>query len=271
MCVHFSRRDDFTKVEDSNLNTSMGQNYLWLDLVGNREDTMHINRSVASTGRSLYEQYSYNSSFISIVTHDYFYWTMQFSYYMQVTFENVGNNGYVRVRNSSEVHMMSTNQSTIHYINAYSSGFHHGIMFSAISLFSKATRYHYVQSYVTLTQGQKCPTNAKKFLVVIDSRHFFSKTLQSFYIDNIIVFEESFLYFMTMFHNFGIDLKNLPSCEVVLSYRMIIRRIRHKTQKNCTNGYFNVSRTNSRWIFKFYVISTTVPLSVIVRQPGVQS
>ena len=247
-----------TKVEDSKLNTSMGQNYLWVDLVGNRGDTIHINRSVASTGRSLYEQYSYNSSFISIVTHDYFYWTMQFSYYMQVTFENVSNNGYVRVLNSSEVHMMSTNQSTIHYINAYNRGFHHGIMFSAISLFSKAA--HYVQSYVTLTQGQKCPTNAKKFLVVISYRHSFPKTLQSFLIDNIIVFDESFLYFMTMFHNFKIDLANLPSCEVVLGYRMIIRRTRQIAQQTCANGYFNVSRTNSCWIFISYVIPASLSM-----------
>ena len=239
----------------------MSQNYLWLDLVGNRGDTIHINRSVASTGRSLYEQYSYNCSFVSIVTHDYFYWTMQFSYYMQVTFEKVSKNGYVRVLNSSEVHMMSTNQSTIHYINAYNSDFHHGILFSAISLFQKPT--YYGQSYVTLTQGQKCPTNAKKFIVMINYRHFFPKTSQSFIIDNIIVFEESFLYFMTMFYNFRIDLANFPSCEVVLSYRMIIRRIRHKTKETCTNGSFNVGSTNSCWVFTFYVISTS--LSVIMK------
>ena len=238
----------------------MSQNYLWFDFVGTSGDTMHINRSIASTGRSLYEQYSYNCSFVSIVTHDYFYWTMQFSYYMQVTFEKVSNNGYVRVLNSSEVHMISTNQSTIHYINAYSSGFHHGIIFTATFLFHKPT--YYVQSYITLTQGQKCSKNANKFLVMIDYKVYFSKTLQTVSTDNVVVFEESFLYFMTMFHNFGIDLENLPSCEVVLGYRMIIRRTRHKTKKTCTNGFFNVSRTDSCWIFTFHVIPTS--LSVIL-------
>ena len=86
---------------------------MWFDVIETNGEEVHIRKSIANDSISLYERYSYNSKYISFTNLQYHYWTNQFSYYIQVTIEDVSSTGYNRVLNTSDSYMISTNQSII--------------------------------------------------------------------------------------------------------------------------------------------------------------
>ena len=171
---------------------------------------------------------------------EYYYWTRQFSYYIGVTFEDRNDTGYFQVHNRSEMYMITTNQSTIHYTNAYYTNFRHGILYDGLAYFNEIDRNLLVQSYITITREQDCLSAYDNFKMVFNLRGSNPKKTKSFSIDNMIDFNGPCVYFMVTQRIFQIDFGDFPQCEVVLSYRMVVRNSTRRNRDICSDKFFKV-------------------------------
>ena len=222
-----------------NRNTSTNH-YLWIDLVRNKGNTIHLNKSAASVTNASYERYKYECNMIHITTNEYYYWTRQFSYYIGITFEDTNSSNYFLVHNTSDMYMITTNQSTIHYKHAYYTGFGHGISVSTNKISEYLTKYVLGQSYISVTRKQNCSSKENNIILVFSVKGAERHMLKTFAIEDIIELDGPSVYFMVMFRTFAVDFVPFPQCELVLSYQMVVREISRRNQSACSEGFFRV-------------------------------
>ena len=141
-----------------------------------------------------------------------------------------------------DIYVLSYLSGTIHYISGYSVDFTHGIMLLSVMLHTFTNPYLVSQSYVTIARDVNCNQNIEgEFLISFNQRSVNKGTSSISLIENIIRFHGPCLYFMVMLRNFLIDFVQFPHCEIVLSYRMVLRKITRRRNGTCPGKFYQVN------------------------------
>ena len=125
-------------------------------------------------------------------------------------------------------------------MGAYHTDFVHGVSVNTFLIRKQLTNYLIEHSYISVTRDQNCSSNDSKFMMVFTIREFEPQVSRTLSIDDLIKFDGPWLYLMVMFRSFMIDFTHFPQCEVVLSYRMVIREVSRRIQGTCSEGSFRV-------------------------------
>ena len=234
MCVYCSNRATLLY---SSVNTSGSQNYLIIDLILKNGVTIHMNNSVLRRSIEPYVNKVHNCSMMRVVTWDFYPWTMQYSYYLQITYE-YQNKEYFEVLNTSSMYLISTNQSTVHYSNAYDTDFQHGIIYVENTVLALRDDQLSGQSVITIAQQENCVRDNGSFLILFS--HGSETVRGSYTVDSVVVFQGPYVYFMARYRNFMIDFINLPQCEIVFRHQLLVRRQLESVRRHCRLGFFEV-------------------------------
>ena len=238
MNEHSRYRDRITELFHS---SSITQTYLWLDVILKGGIEIHMTKSAFSDSQKHYERHYYNCTLILIYTHEYYHWTMQFSYYIHISIEDTPDVQYYRVANTSDSFQISRRHQTIHYTNSYAADYVHGIFYIGKVMLPRTTRNMFEQFYITITQGESHSKTEEQFLIVLNVKDVAKDHSKTFSIDNIIKFKKTYVYLIVTHRNFQLGFAHFPPSDVVVSYHMIVRRISHKMQGNCTDGFVMVN------------------------------
>ena len=191
-----------------------------------------------------FENTSHVCNFIQFEYDDQFDNLMQFSFYITIEHESQ-NLSYITAVYNNTMFIMTTYQSTIHYIHRpyLPVRSRNKLIFDALTLQDDRIGLLTSIYYISISSAHDCKqTSSYRFLIVGLQKKFRWAKRVNLLMLTYLKFQGSYAYYKSMYHRLTIDTSGSPSCDLMVNFQLVFTRKTNKTQDKCKIGYRQVSK-----------------------------